>query len=90
MILFHTLVSSPGWQVLAASELAAYRVVTRAVNVNLMLIFLFASFPLSRGHLLLMQTSSGLQHPLYAHYFVSLRSGFTTNKDWVDMRFFSS
>lgn len=44
MILFHTLVSSPGWQVLAASELAAYRVVTRAVNVNLMLIFFFFFF----------------------------------------------
>lgn len=44
MILFHTLVSSPGWQVLSASELAAYRVVTKAVNVNLMLIFMFANF----------------------------------------------
>lgn len=43
MILFHTLVSSPGWQVLAASKLAAYRVVTGAVNVNLTLIFMFAS-----------------------------------------------
>lgn len=45
MILFHTLVSSLGWQVLAASELAAYRVVTRAVNVNLMLIFMFSLLP---------------------------------------------
>lgn len=44
MILFHTLVSSPGWQVLSASELAAYRVVTEAVNVNLMLILMFANF----------------------------------------------
>lgn len=44
VILFHTLVSSPGWQVLSASQLAAYRVVTRAVNVNLLLILMFANF----------------------------------------------
>lgn len=43
MILFHTLVSSPGWQVLTAFKLATYRVVTGAVNVNLMLTFMFAS-----------------------------------------------
>lgn len=42
MILFHTLVSSRGWQVLTVSELAAYRAVTRAVRINLMLIFMFA------------------------------------------------
>lgn len=58
MILFHTLVSSPGWQVLAASELAAYRVVTRAVNVNLMLIFTFAS------SLQLRTPASGADRPL--------------------------
>lgn len=38
MILFHTLVISPGWQVLSASKLHANRVVTSAVNVNLMLL----------------------------------------------------
>ncbi len=48
MILFHTLVSSPGWQVLAASELAAYRVVTRVVSVNLMLIFIFSTSLLAK------------------------------------------
>ena len=52
MILFHTLVSSPGWQVLTASELAAYRVVSSALNVNLMLIFMLPA-PLSEGHLFL-------------------------------------
>lgn len=69
MILFHTLVSSPGWQVLAASELAAYRVVTRAVNVNLMLILMFAST------LELRTPASKADKPplvLYTHYFVSL------------------
>lgn len=44
MILFHTVVSSLGWQVLAASELAAYRVVTKAIHVNLMLIFMCSSY----------------------------------------------
>lgn len=60
MILFYTLVSSAGWQVLTASELAAYRVVTRAVNVNLMLIFMFA------GSLELRTPASGADSPLLA------------------------
>lgn len=88
MILFHTLVSSPGWQVLAASELAAYRVVTRAVNVNLLLIFMFASSLLAEDTCLWSRQASVSIHCVL---FVSLSyvSCPATSKARVEMKFFS-
>lgn len=70
MILFHTLVSSPGWQVLAASELAAYRVVTKGVNVNLILIFMFASSLFSAKDTCLWRTQASVS--IHCMLFVSL------------------